>query len=294
MQTEIPQIILPLVAVVVVGFLYGRHHRPDMLAANQLNMHVFLPALIFSAMAGKTFRVDEYLPLALGGVVVMLGSGLLAWPVARVCGWSAKTLVPTAVFKNAGNTGLPLMVLAFGEAALPAAVVLFLVTNMIHFSIGAWWLGQQVRLWDFWRVPVMIAGAIGLVVSLSGLAVWPPLLTGAKLLGDVSIGLALFSLGVRMTDAPFANWRIGVVGAVTGPAAGMLVAHLYAIAVGLSPREHHYLLLFGALPPAVLNYLFAERYGREPEKVATIVMMGNLSACAFISIALAARMSIIG
>ena len=47
------------------------------------------------------------------------------------------------------------------------------------------------------------------------------------------------------------------------------------------------LLIFGALPPAVLNYVFAERYRQEPKKVASIVMIGNVAALIFISLALA-------
>ena len=46
------------------------------------------------------------------------------------------------------------------------------------------------------------------------------------------------------------------------------------------------LLVFGALPPAVLNYVFAERYRCEPDKVASIVMIGNLFALLFIPLAL--------
>ena len=38
------------------------------------------------------------------------------------------------------------------------------------------------------------------------------------------------------------------------------------------------LVVFGALPPAVLNYMLAERFNQQPEQVASIVMMGNLAS----------------
>ena len=38
------------------------------------------------------------------------------------------------------------------------------------------------------------------------------------------------------------------------------------------------LLLFSALPPAVLNYIVAEQYQQEPDTVAAIVMIGNLAS----------------
>ena len=51
--------------------------------------------------------------------------------------------------------------------------------------------------------------------------------------------------------------------------------------------ERALLLVFGALPPAVLNYMFAERYNQEPEKVASMVLLGNLMAVIFLPLALA-------
>jgi hypothetical protein len=36
------------------------------------------------------------------------------------------------------------------------------------------------------------------------------------------------------------------------------------------------LVLFAVLPPAVLNYILAERYNQEPEVVAALVIWGNL------------------
>jgi hypothetical protein len=183
--------------------------------------------------------------------------------------------------------GLPLIVLAFGENALPAAVVLLLVENMLHFSLGVWMLDHHARLSGLWRNPVVQAGAAGLAVSLSGIQIWPPLMLAIKMLGDVSIPLLLFSLGVRLIDASLRDLRDGMLGAVATPVAGMLAAAAIAPLLGLTEQERNILFVFGALPPAVLNFIFAERFHQEPEKVASIVMIGNVAALVFVSIALA-------
>lgn len=290
MLLRIVGIVFPIFAIVLAGYVYGRRHRPDMIAANQVNMDVFVPALIFAALAGKSFALADYGRLALGCAVVTLGSGLIGWPLAKLFGYAPKTLLPPLMFKNSGNMGLPLLLLAFGEQALPAAVVLLLVENMLHFSFGAWLLDHRARLTTLWRVPVFAAGLAGLGVALSGVALWPPLTTAIKMLGDVSLGLMLFALGVRLTDAPFAAWRIGLVGAVATPLAGMAVAAGFCALVEMPARDQDILFIFGALPPAVLNYMFAERYRQEPEKVASIVMMGNIAALVFVSAALALRL----
>ena len=287
MLLRIVSIIFPLFAIVLAGWLYGRRHRPDMALANQLNMDVFVPALVFAALAGKSFDLLSYQALAVGGIAVVLGSGALAWPLARLLKVDSKTFLPPMMFNNSGNMGLPLAVLAFGEAALPAAVVLFLVENLLHFSLGVWMLDHRARLITLWRMPMMLAALAGLAASLSGIALWPPLLTAIRMLGDISIPLLLFTLGVRLAGASFHAWGIGLAGAVARPLLGMLSAWGAGLALGLSPQHQAMLLVFGALPPAVLNYVFAERYAQEPDKVASIVMVGNVAALLFIPVALA-------
>lgn len=286
MPLRILAIIFPLFAVILAGWLYGRAKRPDMGFANQLNMDVFIPALVFATLAGKSFDLGTYWALAIGGTLVVLGSGLLAWPLARMAGIQTKTFVPPMMFNNSGNMGLPLAVLAFGEAALPAAVVLFLVENLLHFSLGAYMLDHHARLSNIWRLPVVLAAMAGLGASLAGLVLWPPLLTAIRMLGEISIPLLLFALGVRLTEASLKTWRVGVAGAVARPVLGMLIAWAAARGLGLNAQHTGMLLVFGALPPAVLNYVFAERYRQEPGKVASIVMIGNLAAVFFISLAL--------
>jgi predicted permease len=183
--------------------------------------------------------------------------------------------------------GLPLLVLAFGESALPLAVVLFFVENVLHYSLGTWMLDHHARLWNLWRVPVIAAAIAGLLVSLLKIELWAPLYTGIRMLGDVSIPLLLFSLGVRLTDSAAKDLRVGLVGAALCPLAGMLAAWSVAPLLGLNEMQAGMLLIFGALPPAVLNYIFAERYRQEPERVASIVMVGNVASLLFIPTALA-------
>jgi predicted permease len=279
-------ILFPIFAIVAAGFFYGRKHRPEMAVANRLNMDVFVPALVFAAMAGKSFDLAAYASLALGGFLVLALCGLLAWPFARLSGVPAKTLVPPMIFNNSGNIGLPLAVLAWGEEALAAAVILFMVENTLHFSLGAKLLNPQTRILMLWRIPVVFAALAGLAVAILKIPVWAPLVIAIKMLGDVSVPLLLFSLGVRMTDVSFGEWKLSLGSAILRPLAGMAVAYGIALLLGLHGRDAAMLLVFGALPPAVLNFLFAERYQQEPQRVASIVLIGNLAALLFLPLAL--------
>jgi len=290
MLLRIVSIVFPIFVIVLIGSLYGRRHRPDMLAANRLNMEVFMPALIFSALAGKSFNLADNLPIAVGSVVVTVGSGLLSWPLARLFGDDPKTLVPPVMFNNVGNMGLPLMLLTFGDQALGAAVVMLMVMTVMQFALSPWLLSGRFSLAVIWREPFIVATVLGVAVSLLGISVWPPLMAASKILGDISLGLMIFSLGVRLSSARLSAWRIGVVGAIATPLTGMLLAWGFGELAGLPRHTQDILFLFGALPPAVSSFIFAERYRQEPDKVASIVMIGNAAALLFIPLALALRL----
>ncbi|MGD8576561.1 MAG: AEC family transporter [Thiohalophilus sp.] len=287
MILKIISIIFPVFAIAGVGYLYGRYRRPDMALVNRLNMDLFVPALVFAALAGKSFDITRYTELALAGVVIILGSGLLVWPFARLLKVDVKTFIPPMMFNNSGNMGLPLALLAFGEAAVPAAVVLFIVEMLLHFTLGIYMLDRRLHLFDLLRMPMILATILGLLVGGFDLPLWQPLYVMIRMMGDVAIPLLLFSLGVRLTSISFRDWHLGAAGAVLCPASGMLMAWLLLSVFDLPPLQQSLLIIFGALPPAVLNYLVAEQYQQEPDKVASIVMLGNLGSLVVMPLALA-------
>jgi hypothetical protein len=89
-------------------------------------------------------------------------------------------------------------------------------------------------------------------------------------------------VGVSMRD-----WQVGVAGAVARPLVGLLVALPLGRFLDLGPVPYAMLILFSSLPPAVLNFLIADRYDQEPQKVASIVLIGNLASVVFVPIGLA-------
>lgn len=284
---RILSIVFPVFAIIGIGYLYGRIKRPDIGVTNQISMDVLVPALVFAALASKDFDFAHYSQLALGGALVILGSGLLAWPVARVLKVDARTFVPPMMFNNSGNMGIPLIVLAFGDAALGAAIILFLVEMVLHFSMGPYLLAHRMNLLQLLKTPVMAATALGVAVSLSNTLLPDALYTAIKMLGDASIPMLLFALGVRLNQVSFKDWHIGAWSGVVAPLTGILMVLALLPFLDLDPVQQSILLVFGALPPAVLNYLMAEQYRQEPEKVASIVLLGNLAALIVMPLVLA-------
>lgn len=291
MIAKILGIIFPIFAIALAGFVYGRWKRPDISALNQINMDLLVPCLIVYVLTQRDFAFVTYAPLAAGAAAVVIGSGLLAWPVARLLGVPFKTLVPPMMFTNYGNMGLPLAVFAFGEHMLPAMVVMFLVGNSLHFTLGTWMMNRQAHLLAVLRIPMVMATLLGLALSL--LDLHPPQALGEtlRMLGEACIPLMLFSLGVRLNSTHLSDLRLASYAAVLCPLTGLLIALPLAPLLPVSQEQAGIFLLFAALPPAVLNYMVAEVYNQEPQRVASIVMVGNLAALVVIPAVLAVVLS---
>ncbi|MDH3218974.1 MAG: AEC family transporter [Gammaproteobacteria bacterium] len=280
-------IIFPIFSIVAIGYFYARYrHDTDVSSGNRINMDIFTPALIFDYMSSSSYALEDYLLLSLGCIAVVLGSGIIAWPVARIMGYQWKTLIPPMMFNNCGNMGLPLVVLTFGEGFLPAAILLLAISNFLHFLVGQQLITQQWSIRTVFTNPMILSTILGIAVSVSGIVIPETLRLPIHMLGMVSIPLMLFSLGVRMIAIDFRDWGISSVGSLLCPLSGLISALIFIQLVPLPAAQVPLLLLFSILPPAVLNYMVAERYSQEPHRVASIVLVGNLSSLVVIPIAL--------
>jgi len=195
--------------------------------------------------------------------------------------------VPPMMFNNCGNMGLPLAALAFGQAGFSAMVALFVISNLLHFTLGAWMIDHHAKFGNLLRNPMVWSTFAGFAFALAH----PPLpewaATTFKLTGDALIPMMLLSLGVRLTSIQWRDARLGVIGGLVCPLTGIAMAALLTPVLGLDGTQAGLLLLFGSLPPAVLNFMVAEQFKQEPGKVASIVLIGNVLSVVFVPIGLA-------
>ena len=287
MRERILGIILPVFLIVALGYGYAWRVKPDMTMVNRISMNVLAPALIFSALAGKDFDVTESKLLMLGSIAVVLGSGLLAWPVAKIINADVRTFVPPMMFNNCGNMGLPLAVLAYGTPGFSPMVALFTISNLLHFTLGVWIINHRARFISLLRNPMVWSTFAGFAFALTHPPLPEWLTVAIKMVGDALIPMMLLSLGVRLADIRWDAVRLGVVGGIACPITGLAIALVLAPALGLDATQTGLLILFGALPPAVLNFMVAEAFRQEPGKVASIVLIGNVLSIVFVPIGLA-------
>ena len=218
--------------------------------------------------------------------LLVLITAVVALPVAKLLNHEYRTIAPPLMFHNAGNIGLPLMSLALGPEGLAAALILFLVGNITHFGLGSYMLDQDAKWLRSISSPAIIAAVLALVLQAQDILIADFVILPIDMLGSIAVPLMLFSLGVQLSRANYAFWKLGVIVGIATPIIGVALALIIASFISLEKIQLAALILFGALPPAVMNFLFAKRYQQEPTKVSAIVLVGNVMGIVSLPLAL--------
>lgn len=279
-------IITPALIISAIGYAYGRFRRPDMTWINLLCTDLLFPLLIFTSMASRDFHILDYLPLIGGEIVILLGSGIVAWGAANLLGYNPHAFIPPMVFSNVANMGLPLTLFAFGPSMLPPAVALFMIVSIVHFTLGVRICAPKASMSGILQAPMLWAMLLGVLASLLGLSLPPWLATSTRMLAETAIPLGLFTLGIGFSGFRVERWSIGIVGALLCPISSLLIAWPLVRFLPLDKPMQGLLLLYAALPPAVMNYIFAVQYKQEPELVSAIVVGGSMASLVFVPFAL--------
>ena len=204
--------ILPVFAMLALGFALGRCGRSSMdeaRAANRIAFLIFQPALIFPLIAGIDFSAFDLRALgiyALAEVVAFLAAYALARLVFHRAHLEAWLLGMCVVFVNSLLYIWPISYLIYGEAAaLPiTAIVAFDAAISFAFFIISMELmaGERAQGGALVRIttnPVLIAILLGAAVNALGVPVPVPLLTAMEFAGAAAAPLTLFALGVILS-----------------------------------------------------------------------------------------------
>lgn len=274
-------IVLPVFAIAALGYVFGRRQarHPDMGFINHANVVVFCPALVFSALLDNPMNLSQAWPLVAAAALIILIPGLLLALVPSLTRTRAGFLVP-GMFRNTGNIGIPIMMLAYGKDLLGDIVILFVISNLLQFSIGLMLLSRGGNRWLWLKNPNIWAAVLG--VALAPYRAWIPqfVTTSVDLTGQIAIPLMLFGLGVRLSQDRID--QIGLALKINGLylLAGLITLPIVFWLLPLTPAWMRLVALSAMLPPAVLNYLLSEQYRVEPRTVAGVVLLGNILSVA--------------
>lgn len=269
-------LLAPMLACVGIGTVWGRRKLPySGEFVSLLVTSVGVPALVFHTLVTTT--LDDRLLLEIGAATVLalaLACAFCALTL-RLLRMPVRALMQTAAFPNAGNLGLPLAALAFGETGFSAAVVFFAVCAFVQNTIGVRTL-PGANVGRAWRSPVLLAAVLAVACRVADIPVPAWVLESAQLLGRITVPLMLMSLGYALSAIPSSGLRAGSVLAIMRLGFGALSGFLAAWMLGLSLDMRALMVMQMSMPCAVISYMFATRYTNKGEISAGAVLVSTV------------------
>lgn len=274
---ELFPIIAPVFLCAAAGFLWVRLGRPfdnEMVTAVVTNLGT--PFLVFSTLTKLQVGLAAFAEIALAAILCGVGFAVLGLAALRLARLPAHSYLPSLIFPNCGNLGLPLCLFAFGEAGLALAIGVFAVASVGQFTIGIALAAGDWSPRRLLQTPILYALAAALAFMATGTR--PPLWLDntCALLGGLTIPLMLVALGAALARLAVARLPRALSLSLLRLAGGFAIGLLVARGLGLGPMQAGVLVIQASMPVAVFNYLFAARFRREPSDVAGMVVISTL------------------
>lgn len=277
MFADLFNIVAPVFICAAIGFGWARTGQPfDRDFVTNIATNIGTPCLILATLTRLEVSPETFGQMALAAAMALVIVGTVGAVVLRLAGLAQHSYLPALMFANTGNMGLPLCLFAFGQKGLALAIAVFTVNATAQFTFGVliasghWSAGRLVR------TPILYAVAAALVFMLTGIKPPPWFANTIGLIGGLTIPLMLLALGAALARLEITSLGRGLALSLLRLGGGFLVGFGIAEALGLEGAARGVLMIQSAMPVAVFNYLFAQRYEREPEEVAGMVLISTV------------------
>ncbi len=302
-------VVLPVFALIFSGWgasklkILGSHAITEL---NRFVVYLALPALLFDIMT-ETHGSELWQP---GFIAVFLLSSAAAFALPFLVRLRGRLpLADTALdglnaaYPNTGYMGIPLSMIAFGPYVLPATTVAIIITVCVTFAFAIVLIeiGLQTEkkpLHLVWKVlrslirnPLLVAPALGAMVSFLGLSVPSSAETFLKMLGGAASPCALITLGLFLAQPHnIERHSVKAIGFLVSVKLIVqpLIAWLLAVYVfRLPPLLADSAALLAALPTGTGPFMLAEHYRREATITSNVILFSTTISVVTLSVFLA-------
>ncbi len=271
-------VILPVYLLIGLGFLSGRIWKDlETKTISTIVLYFFAPALIFSSFRELPLNLSSFSCIsltALGVFVAVYGISVLTELLFLKGRNPAFELSSTVM--NAGYMGIPLIVLMFGEGALPVAITYMVVMAVYHFTLGIVVLKGSVREGVVSALKIPLIYALILSFLLKGVSLPQGVEKMVKLSGDATLPLMLFSIGISLSRIDLSEVKLSLLGTAVRFFGGTASALLFSKLLSCSPYYQKILVVQSSLPSAILNYVLCEKFDTHPQTAASIIFVSTL------------------
>lgn len=297
--TVLSSVILPIFILIGVGVALDRFFQLDLRTLGKLNFYVFVPALLFIKIFEADSQGGTLLKIVLFTAAHMSILFAVAWVLAGRGSLTPqrKMIALGAVFANAGNYGIPLVIMAFGEEYVGALAMLIVTQNVFSFTFGVWLFqkekGGPLRvLRGMAGIPVIHAVAAALLLRWLDLGVIAQIHGPLTALADAMIPVALLTLGAQLSRSFGAKNDFLPLSVITvlRLGAGPLLAWALAPLFDFPGTIASLLIVALGLPVAVNVYILAAEYEEDEVLASQAIFWSTLLSTVTVSILLALRL----
>tara|TARA_B100000676_G_C18067989_1_gene842305 strand:- start:144 stop:1019 length:876 start_codon:yes stop_codon:yes gene_type:complete len=273
---ELFSIVAPVFVCAGIGYSWSRlGFAYDIKLITQLVSYIGAPCLIFTTLVNVQGLTEQIGFMALASLAAITACFIIGGVILKIMRLPIRTYLAPIVFPNSGNMGLPLCLFAFGETGLALGIGFFAISATIQLVFGQWLFSGLPTPIPLLKAPIpyaVIAGAIFMTIEIE-----PPhfILNTTDLLGNFTIPLMMLTLGVSLARMRITKIKRTLSLAILRLLLGALVGFGIAEAFNFEGIERSVLIIQSMMPVAVFNYLFAQYYERDPEEVASLVVLSS-------------------
>ncbi|MFC4222330.1 AEC family transporter [Lysinibacter cavernae] len=292
-----------ILTIIVIGYIVGKinlvtvEQRPVL---NKIAFYVATPALLFTVMA-KAHVAVLFSPVMLVSASTVVVAVLLYVIISRI--FFRRPLAETTIgaagasYTNANNIGLPVAIYVLADPSYVAPVLLMqlLIMAPTVLAILDVTTGEKTSVWKMilrpLRNPIILASALGVVVSLLEIDLPDPVLKPFEMLGGAAIPLVLLAFGISLNGQRPLQAGTGRRDILVATSIKVAIMPIVAWMLGswvfhLDPHALFAAVTLAALPTAQNVYNFAATYERG-EVIArdTVLLTTLLSVPAIVLVA---------
>ncbi len=304
-MSAIINIVLPIFAIMLAGYLSGRFRLLGEASSEALNRFVYygaLPALFFVSLA--RISAGDALPwpfvAAFGGSILLTFALSIAVAVFafrnRLGALGMHGL--SAIFSNTGYMGIPLLVIAFGEAGKLPAIVGTVMMGALIMPIGVILIELDLNrgggatiilrnvLFAVGRNPLVLSAGAGLFLSILKLPLPQPVATFCDIMGAAAGPCALFAIGLFMVGRPLraglgeVGWLVLLKLAVQPVIAWWLAFGLFAMPAPWAASA----VILAALPTGALVFVLAQQYDVYVQRSSAAILISTVASVVTLSL----------
>ena len=266
-------IIVPTLLIVLLGFIWNKiGNKVNQSEITNIITWVGAPCLIFNTLIkleSSIFIVQDVIIAAILMILIMFACSYI---VLKLFKYPIRPLINTMTFANSGNIGMTISLFAFGFIGLELAVIYFMISSMLHFTIGlSIWSGK----WSFkflLKTPVLYAALAGLIMNFNNIELPRTITNTTSILSGITIPLLLFTMGISINKISYRIEPKIVILIILRIFIATSVAYLLTIFLDIKGIARNVIILQGVLPAPIFTYLFASQFNVNPEKVANYLM----------------------